>query len=197
VERLTSASAQIGAQFAPDGKSVIFLQPSPETRLDIWRLPLEGNRQPQPLARTPFDEDAPAVSPNGRWLAFTSDETGRSELYVQPFPEPGPKRQISEGRGVTLSSPLRGAAGNRPLRWSRDGRELFYWDGDWLMALPIESGASFSGGPPKRLFELAGVTDYDAAPDGRRFLVIRVTEPKRLGKIVVALGGALAIGRAQ
>jgi Tol biopolymer transport system component/predicted Ser/Thr protein kinase len=197
VERLTTSAAdQFGAQFSPDGKSLVYMQTDPKTGLDIWRVPLEGSRQPQPLVKTPFEESVPMVSPDGRWLAFASNETGRIELYVQPFPQPGPKRQITGGRGVQLNTELRGAAPQRSIRWSRDGRELFYWDGDWLMSLPMAPGLGNSSGPAKRVFELAGVTDYDAAPDGRRFLVVRAVEPEKLRKIVVALGGALEIGRA-
>jgi hypothetical protein len=134
------------------------------------------------------------VSPDGRWLAYASDETGRSEIYVQPFPGPGPKRQVSEGSGVDLASPLGGSDPDRTLRWSHDGRELFYWNGNRLMSVPVAASREFSSGSPRALFELADVLDADVAPDGQRFLVAREMAAARLGQIVVALGGAASIG---
>jgi hypothetical protein len=84
---------------------------------------------------------------------------------------------------------------DRQLRWSADGRELFYWDADSLMSVPVTAGATFTSGPPRRVFELPGAQDMEPAADGKRFLVIRQVAPKRLGRIVVALGGASEIGR--
>ena len=104
------------------------------------------------------------------------------------------------GRGNVPSPsflPASAAAVPLPLRWSRDGRELFYWDDTTLMSVPITAGASLSSGLPKRLFEMANVMDMEPSPDGRRFLVARRVAPERLNRIVVALGGALQIGRAS
>ena len=198
IERLTESDVdQLARGFSPDGKFVIFVQADPSTQDDIWMVPIEGKRQPQALVKTAFDEGAPAVSPDGQWLAYASNETGRTEIYVQPFPGPGPKRQVSDGRGSQIQMSLRGSTPDRPLRWSRDGRELFYWDADRLMSVPIASGTSFSSGPPRRLFEVANAIDMEPSPDGRRFLVVREIAPKRLSHIVMALGGALEIGRAR
>ena len=196
VERLTTSDPdQLAAGFSPDGKFLIYVQPDPSTQDDIWMVPIEGTRQPQPLVKTAFFEGVPAVSPDGRWLAYASNETGRTEIYVQPFPGQGPKRQITEGRGIQLPIALRGSTPDRPLRWSRDGRELFYWDGDRLMSVPITPGTSFGSAPPRRIFEMENAIAMEPSPDGRRFLVVREVAPMRLGKIIVALGGALEIGR--
>ena len=96
-------------------------------------LPLEGERQPQPFLRTPFDEFAPMFSPDGRWLAYLSDESGRLEVYVQPYPGPGGKWQISTEGGA------------EPV-WARDGQELFYRsiNGDRMMAVEITTDPTFS-----------------------------------------------------
>jgi serine/threonine-protein kinase len=155
-----------------------------------------SHRQRGSAAASPacFNDRVPVVSPDGRWLAYASDETGRSEIYVQPFPGPGPKRQVSEGSGVDLTTPLGGSDPDRTLRWSHDGRELSYWDGDRLLSVPVGANREFSSGSPRAVFELAGVLDADVAPDGQRFLVAREMAAARLGQIVVALGGAASIG---
>jgi Tol biopolymer transport system component len=118
------------------------------------------------LAVTPFNERGAALSPDGRWLAFVTNESGRAEVYVQPFPGPGAKIPIST------------AGGFQPT-WSRNGRELFFRQGEWLMAVNVESNP-FRIGAAKRLFELdpgsynadGNFADYDVAPDGR-FLAAR------------------------
>ena len=95
--------------WSPDGQLLAFVEINPTTGYDIWVLRL-GDRKAQPFLRTPFNEGAPRFSPDGRWLAYVSDESGRYEIYVQPYPGPGGKWQIStEG-------------GTEPL-WNRNGRE--------------------------------------------------------------------------
>jgi hypothetical protein len=116
--------------------------------------------------RTPFNEGSPIFSPDGRWLAYISDASGRHEIYVQPYPGPGGRLQIStEG-------------GTEPV-WSRNGRELFYRSGDKMMAVEIDTRSSFSAGKPKSLFQgsylpaPALLANYDVAPDGRHFLMLK------------------------
>jgi eukaryotic-like serine/threonine-protein kinase len=196
VERLTTSDRRqrVGG-FSPDGKLMVYVEQAPAAGGDIWMLPMDRTGQPQPLVKTRFNERVPLVSPDGRWLAYASDETGRTEVYVQPFPGPGPKRQVSDGRGVDLASPLGGSEPDRAVRWSSNGRELFYWNGDRLMSVPVAAGHEFSSGAPRVVFALTQVLDADVAPDGRRFLVVREAAPPRLGQIVVALGGAAEIGK--
>jgi eukaryotic-like serine/threonine-protein kinase len=106
-------------------------------------LPLRGERRPKPWFETPFIEEAPRFSPEGRWLAYHSNESGRNEVYVQPFPGPGGKRLISNEGGI------------EPI-WSRSGRELFYRSGDKMMAVDIQTTPTFKAGPPHVLFEKSG-----------------------------------------
>ena len=108
-------------------------------------------------------------SPDGRWLAYSSNESGRSEIYVQAYPGPGGKWQIStEG-------------GTEPL-WSRNGRELFYRNGNRMMAVDITTQPNFSAGKPKLFFEgqyeptLVSNANYDISPDGQRFLMLKAIE---------------------
>jgi Tol biopolymer transport system component len=129
-------------------------------------LPLEGKRTPRPFLKTPFNERAARLSPDGRWLAYVSNESGRDEIYVQPFPGPGGKWQISA------------SGGNEPV-WSRDGRELFYRSGEKMMAVSVVFGETFSAENPRLLFEghfvpsRRGDAAYDVSPDGQRFLMVK------------------------
>jgi serine/threonine protein kinase len=99
--------------WSPDGRHLLYMRSNTITGPDLWALPLFGDRAPLSVARTPFTESDGRFSPDGKWIAFNSDETGRMEVYVQPFPGPGAKVQVS-------------TAGGRAPRWPRGGRELFY-----------------------------------------------------------------------
>jgi len=120
------------------------------------------------FVQTKFNEGQPRFSPNSRWLAYVSDETGRNEVYVQPFPGPGRRVRISTD------------GGEAPI-WSRDGREVFYLSGAELMAVKVSAGAvDLSPQKPERLFRknrcsLCSGLEYDVAPDGR-FLMIQPLE---------------------
>ncbi len=163
----TSEQRQIPHSWSPDGKLLAFSEVHPTSNGDIWVLPLEGEREPQLFLQTPFNETMPVFSPDGHWLAYRSDESGRYEVYVQPYPGPGGKWQIStEG-------------GNEPL-WARNGGELFYRNGEQLMAVDITTQPGFSAGTPHLLFEGqyhfqpgASLSNYDVTPDGQRFIMIK------------------------
>jgi Tol biopolymer transport system component len=162
-ERLTAAPDSTGS-WSSAGRVLAFDSNSADTGRDIYVLRPGAERQP--LVRTPFNEGSPAFSPDGRWLAYISDASGRNEIYVQPYPGQGGRVQIStEG-------------GTEPV-WSRNGRELFYRSGDKMMAVEIDTRSTFSAGKPKSLFQgLYQPTptfdaNYDVAPDGRRFLMIK------------------------
>jgi len=165
-ERLTeSPHEQAGKSWSPDGKVFAFVEDDPTTKYDIWLLTVEPERRARPLIQTPFFELAPTISPDGRWLAYVSDETGRLEVYVQPFPNLGAKWQIST------------AGGEAPV-WEPDGRELYYRNGDRLMAVGIQTQPSFVAATPQPLF--AGSYEqgaYDVAPDGR-FIMIERGQPE-------------------
>ena len=167
-ELVSEKTTYNAADWSRDGRFFIFEETTANSGRDIWLLPLEGERKPRPLLQTRFYEASPRLSPDGRWLAYASDESGRFEVYVQPFPGPGGKWQISTDGGAT------------PI-WARDGKELFYRSGNRVMAVDITGGQTFSAGTPKLLFEgpyhwsVTISVDYDVAPDGR-FLMIKPTE---------------------
>jgi Tol biopolymer transport system component/predicted Ser/Thr protein kinase len=152
-----------------DGKFVVFSEFSAKTGDDLWLLPLEGDHKPIPYLQTPFSETQGRFSPDGRWMAYVSNESGQDQVYVQTIPVSGAKWQVST------------SGGGEP-RWRRDGRELFYVASDQtLMAVPVKFGGagsgSFEAGAPQPLFPVEpSPTNYTALPyqptaDGQRFLV--------------------------
>jgi Tol biopolymer transport system component len=165
LERLaTSEYNQTPSSWSPDGRLLAFHEVNPTTQRDIWVLRMSDHKA-QPFLRTRFDEAVPRFSPDGRWLAYISNESGRYEVYVQPYPGPGGKWQIStEG-------------GQEPV-WNPSGRELFYRSGGKMMAVDIATEPGFTVGKPRKLFEgqyqLSPVPppNYDVLPDGQRFLMI-------------------------
>jgi serine/threonine-protein kinase len=170
-ERLsTGDNMQTPSSLSNDGRWLIYHENNPATAQDIWALPVAvGDRTPRAVVRTPFTEQSPQLSPDGRWLAYTSNESGRVEVFVQPFPDPGARIQIStEG-------------GEEPV-WSRNGRELFYLSGDRMMAVEISTMGASKAGTPRTLFEgrflrsSNGVAGYDVAADGR-FLMVQPLHP--------------------
>ena len=156
------------SDWSPDGKFIVYSEFAEKTNDDIWLLPVSGDHKPVPYLQTQFNENDAHFSPDGRWMAYMSDESGHFEIYVQPFPATGPKWQIS-------------SAGGRFPRWSHDGRELFYIAADQkLMAVPVKPGGgstlSFEAGAPQSLFDIPSIPasfrfSYQPAMDGRRFLV--------------------------
>ena len=169
-ERLTTSEyGNLAASFTPDGKTLVFAETRPETGSDIWVLPLEEERKPRLWLQTPYNEATARISPDGHWLAYTSDESGRNEIYVRPFPGPGPQYQIS-------------TEGGQELAWSPKGNELFYRVGaqrEKMMVVDIETQTTFSAGKPRVLFEAAyytgGVTgaEYSVFPDAQHFLMMK------------------------
>jgi Tol biopolymer transport system component len=163
----TSESVHFPVSFSPDGQFLAFVELNPTTLRDIWVLRL-SDRKLQPFLRTRFNETVPRFSPDGHWLAYMSDESGRYEIYAQPFPGPGGKYQISTEGGAD------------PV-WNPNGRELFYRSGDKMMAADVMTQPSFSTGKPRILFEgqyLPGdvIPSYDISPDGQRFLMLKPSE---------------------
>ncbi len=152
--------------FTHDGRLLAYTNYESETRGDIWLLPLTEERKPKPFLNTPFNEIDPKISPDGRWIAYASDETGREEVYVQSLEGSGGKYQISTEGGF-------GAL------WARNGRELFYRKDHKVMAVSVTTNPGFVASSPRLLFEGAydihprreGV--WDVTPDGQRFLMVR------------------------
>ena len=165
------------ADWSPDGQTLAFVEPRPETGQDIWVLPLTGNRQPRAILQTRFNEAYPDFSPDGQWLAYASNESGRTEVYVQPYPGPGPRQQVSTDGGTAPA-------------WSRDGRELFFTTTQTtggqatftkMMAVTVGLRPTFTAGAPRVLFQghygaTAGIRGYDVTADGRRFLMVQQKE---------------------
>jgi serine/threonine-protein kinase len=168
---ITSTNPRPGSM-TPDGRTLLFGDNGPKTASDIWVLPLEGERKPHVFLQTPFGETTPRLSPDGRWVAYLSSESGKNEVYVRPFPGPGGKWQIS-------------AEGGQGIAWSPKGNELFYRAGAKMMVVDIRTQPTFSAGKPRLLFETpqaafqafgAVGADYSVSADGQRFLMVRPGE---------------------
>jgi Tol biopolymer transport system component len=150
---------------SPDGQLLGYGEINPTTGYDLWVLRM-NDRQSQPFLRTPFTESIPQFSPDGHWLAYISNESGRYEVYIQPYPGPGGKWQISTNGGT------------EPV-WNPNGRELFYRDGTKMMSVEISTHAGFTTGKPRILFEgsylpsPATTPNYDVSRDGQRFLMLK------------------------
>jgi Tol biopolymer transport system component len=161
----TSQYRQGPGAWSRDGKDLAFVETNPQTKQDIWVLHLAGNKS-EPFIKTEFNEGGPQFSPDGRWLAYASDESGHWEIYVQPYPGPGGKVQISTD------------GGKEPL-WNHNGKELFYRNGDKMMTVPMSLQPTFSAGKTELLFEghyhptNASLPQYDVSPDGQRFLMVK------------------------
>ena len=149
------------APWTPDGKVVVFAERRPDTGLDIWTLSTDDGNDVELLLGTTFNEGFPSVSPDGRWLTFGSDESGRVEIYVQRFPDAAGKRQVSIQGGFV------------PL-WRPDGRELFFSSPNGaLMGVEIETEGELVLGQPRQV--LAGpIINVDFAKDGRLVVIERI-----------------------
>jgi serine/threonine-protein kinase len=152
-------------QWTPDGKHVTFEQPDPETAWDVWRVPIASDRKPEPVVRTAANEHGGWVSPDGRWIAYTSDESGRDELYVQSYPVAGQRQQLT-------TTGTNRWYGDTKVDWSRDGRELLLFDGA-VRVMEVANGPTFRAGPLRLLFAApSGVAGFATTPDHHRFLVV-------------------------
>ncbi len=170
---------QVGSfatDWSHDGRFLLYVTgPDPKTRMDIWALPLEGDRKPFVVVQTSFDDFHGQFSPDGKWIAYQSNETGRFEIYIQRFGERGGRQPVSTTGGVHV-------------RWRPDGKELFYIAlDDRLMAVPIQlaaNGERVKIGAPVALFptrvggfeQYVDRQQYIVSPDGKRFLIFTVME---------------------
>jgi Tol biopolymer transport system component len=167
-----SKNRQLPYSFSPDGKRLAFYELMPQTQDDIWTVPLESDGtglragKPEPFLQTPFDERHGAFSPDGRWMAYDSNESGVYQMYVRAFPDKGGKWQISNSGGVY------------PV-WSRNGRELFFRteDNQIMVASYTVKGDSFVADKPrvwseKRIATISPFANYDLAPDGKRIAAL-------------------------
>ncbi len=162
---LKSNAMKNPTDWSADGHFILYETQDPKTNTDIWALPTTGDRKPFPVLNSEFNEYQGRTSPDGRWIAYVSDESGSLEVYVQSFPKPSGKWQIS-------------TAGGGDPRWRRDGKELYFISSDRkLMAVDIKADATFQSGLAQALFDVrvSGLVDvrghYAVSADGRRFLV--------------------------
>ena len=184
---ITSAEPKFNPEWSPDGRFILYAQTNATTNVDLLLLPLSGERKPQPFLQTNFIEAQGRFSPDARWVAYISNETGKFEVYVQSFPATTGKVAISTG------------GGSQP-QWRHDGRELYYYTPDRkLMAVEVNGqGATFKVGVPRSLFLIrsvgAGIDQgfpgngyYAPARDGKRFLVTTSPESPERQQINVIL----------
>ncbi len=166
-ELLPNGEFQLAQDVSPDGKFLVYTE-----RFNVWILPLSGGGKPTAFLESAFNKREVRFSPDGRFLAMISNESGRPEVYVTPFPGPGERVRVSTG-------------GVQHLRWSRDGREIFYISSDQrLMSVPVRTSPALELGAATPLFSLKqprgapgaldnGITSgFDVSPDGKRFLVV-------------------------
>ena len=186
-----SGTRQSPVSFSPDGKFLTFDQKDPQTRDDVFVLPLDGGHAPMAVAQSRFGEGSGKFSPDGRWIAYSSAESGRPEVYVQAFPGPGLKLQVSKDGGTDPT-------------WRRTGGELYYRSGDKMMAVSVTTSPEFTAAAPRLLWEgayssgtgsscgMPGVASsaYDVSADGQRFLMVREDLPADASRIVVVLNWA-------
>jgi Tol biopolymer transport system component len=160
---------QYDADVAPDGRAIAYGQSG-----DIWLWRM-GGVQPRPLVQTPFAEGSPAFSPDGAWLAYDSNVSGRSEVYVRPFARAGDVVRVS-------------TAGGSAPRWRRDGHELFFLDAEGrITAARVSAEPAFVARPPETVGIRSGPIDaFDVSRDGQRFVAVLRTdrEPSRLTVIL-------------
>ncbi len=167
-------AAEYPTSWSSDGRVLAVEQWTPSGS-DIWIVPLEG--EPSPFLSSKANERAATFAPGGQWVAYASDESGRWEVYVRPYPGPGKRRQISNGGGTEP-------------QWSRDGKELFYRNGYRMLAVDVDTGADFTASEPRLLFEerydlVAGIgRNYDVSPDGQRFLMVSDTSAGELQVVI-------------
>ena len=171
MERLTTGENwQYPGSFTPDGSTLAFVEDNPETSEDILLLDMK-TRRVTPFLNSKAREGWPEFSPDGHWMAYASDESGRYEVWVRPFPGPGGRWQISKEGGV------------QPV-WSKDGKQLFYRQAEEVWVSDVRTEGGFSVGKPRLLFEKGGffggspVRGWDLWPDGQQFLMVKLEERK-------------------
>jgi serine/threonine-protein kinase len=194
-----TGASQSAESYSPDGRAIAYTTMTPpgmQTRVNI--LPLEGDRTPRPLDDSKYAQGSPKFSPDGRWLAYCSNESGKPQVYVQALPGPGAKVQVSNDGGTV------------PV-WKRSGGELFYRNGDSMIAVSVTTGPSFTSGRPRELWKgpyshgmssscgPAGPTssNYDVTADGERFLMVKDDDQDAAvsRQVVVVLGWAEELRR--
>jgi Tol biopolymer transport system component len=161
-----SDNRKVPYDWSRDGRFILYSEQDPKTSLDLWVLPLSEEQKPFPFLQTDFDEVHAQFSPDGKWIAYSSNESGMWQVYVRSFPDRGEKWPVS-------------TSGGAQPRWRRDQKQLFYISADKMMVVDVKmDGAKFEAGVPKALFDLRfrpgfpGPRNwYTVSEDGQRFLV--------------------------
>jgi Tol biopolymer transport system component len=177
---LKSDTNKFPTDWSRDGRYVAYCAQGKNSGYDAWALPTFGDRKPVPIAVGPFQELYPYFSPDGKWVLYQSNESGRAEIYVQSFPVPSGKFQVSN-------------AGGTDPAWRADGKEIFYRSADQkLMAVEVQAGDSFKAGIPKALFVARvqpGIArnKYLATTDAQRFLMVAPLGKESLNPTTIVL----------
>jgi Tol biopolymer transport system component len=186
-ERLTTSEhVQFPTAVSPDGRRLAFMQMHPEARTDLWALSLDGDRRPTPLLATQATEAGGTFSPDGRWLAYASDESGQFQIYVRSAQDAGGKWQVSSSGGI---GPI----------WARDGKELFFRDRDRIMVARVTTRTMFSIESVSQIFQgpisQRQGPNFDVSLDGRRLLVLMEAGSPGASHINVVLNWQEALKR--
>jgi eukaryotic-like serine/threonine-protein kinase len=198
-ERLGSIDGQMQnpESWSPDGRALLFTQKRKDAGSDILVLEMDRDHRPRPLVQTKFDEGAPKFSPDGKWVSYCSNESGRTEVYVTPYPGPGARIQVSTDGGTDAV-------------WRRKGGELYYREGDTMMVVSVTTEPKLTLSKPRALWKGkytegtstmcgepgATSTNYDVTADGERFLMIQEkTENAVARQVSVVLGWAEELKR--
>ena len=188
---LKSDHAKIPDDWSLDGRFILYRDQDPKTGSDLWALPLTGDRKPQPVLQTPFEEVQGRFSPDVKWIAYVSSESGTPQVYVQSFPASGTKYQISSGGGY------------QP-RWRSDGKELFFISAGWeMMAVEVSTSKDgvFQAGVPRKLFQANPISitahrnSWDMTPDGQRFLINSGSTTTAIAPITMVLSWAAGLNK--
>ena len=164
----SGAEYKYATSLSRDGRFLLYTVDSPETKTDLWLLPMQGDPKPTPFLRTAFNERSGQFSPDGHWIAYISDESGSDEIYVREF-----SSGSAQGSGDSAGKWLISKGGGTYPRWRGDGKELFYVaSGGKLTSVDISTKPVFQAGAPRPLFQLPlGFIGSEVTPDGSRFLI--------------------------
>jgi eukaryotic-like serine/threonine-protein kinase len=169
--------------WSPDGRQLLYAIETADNGSDLWLLSLEGGKS-QPLLRGQFNESDGRISPDGRWIAYVSDESGRDEIYLRAFAQPDGRWQVSSSGGAVP-------------RWRRDGRELFFVSSEGrLMSVDVRGGMPLATGSPHAILSMRGTDSYEVAPDGQRFLLKMPAGDREPDRLQIVLNWAYEIRRA-